>query len=539
MYFPLLNTRLRARAVIPHVNTHSNMNRWSRTITILFFALALLQGAEAQPSDISRLRHIMLEKEAKGSYTRDTSYIDILDSLAYGYYRISADSLFLYSKKALAYAREAGYARGESTSLRIMGNWYSLKSDYANMLSCYQQALTIAERIKSPVLTAKALTNMAITYYSEVGQIDEALALLEKAGNIFQSTGDSLDLIKTLQGRGALWVHQKQYGKALQIYRRAAELATAMKNDYLVVTTNDNIGGILFAKGLYKEALPYSLATLAHFNRTDDKMRISRTAYFVAKTYLHLRNYPEALKLAHQSLAVGTAIKSVPQIKEAVQVLANTYEAKGDTYNALKYLRLYNFYSDSLLNETVLKKTAILEARYEFEKKEARLKEEQEKKDALHQHVVRIKELQISIAALLIFFLIVLAFLLFRSRAINKKNNQILQKNNEKIEQQANQLLINNQEKDKLFSIIAHDLKVPLYSLRQILALLKRGALPEAKLHLIMQELSRDVDYSSELVSNLLSWAGSQMNGRVVTPVALSLQQVASDTISLFTRQAS
>jgi signal transduction histidine kinase len=81
---------------------------------------------------------------------------------------------------------------------------------------------------------------------------------------------------------------------------------------------------------------------------------------------------------------------------------------------------------------------------------------------------------------------------------------------------------------------------VPLYSLRQILALLKRGVLPEAKLHaLIMQQLSRDVDYSSELVSNLLSWAGSQMNGRVVTPVALSLQQVAKNTIGLFTRQAS
>ena len=260
------------------------MNRWSRTITILFFALALFQGSDAQPSDISRLRHIMLEKQAKAFYTRDTSYIDVLDSLAYGYYRISADSLFLYSKKALAYAKEAGYAKGESVSLRVMGNGYGLNGDYTNMFSCYQQALAIAEKIKSPLLIAKATINMAIMYYSRIGQINEALVLMEKAGNIFESVGDTLDLIKSLQSRGNLWVDQKQYEKALQVFHRAAELATSMKNEYLLVTTNDVIGGILDAKGLNKEALPYSLATLRYFNRTDDKMRISRSANFMGDT---------------------------------------------------------------------------------------------------------------------------------------------------------------------------------------------------------------------------------------------------------------
>ena len=505
----------------------------------MLFALALFQVSFAQPSDISRLRHIMLEKQAKDSYTRDTSYIDILDSLAYGFYRISADSVFLYSKKALAYAKAAGYDKGESVSLRLMGNGYGLNGDYTNMLSCYQQALAIAEKIKSPLLIAKSTINMAIMYYSKVGQFDEAMVLFEKAGNLFQSTGDTLDLIKSLQCRGSIWVDRKQYEKAMQVYRRSGELAKAMKNEYMVVTTNDYISAILSAKGSNKEALPYSLATLDYFNRTDDKMRISMSADFVATTYLHLKNYPEALQYARRGLAAATAIKSIPQIREAEQILANAYEAKGDAHNALKYFKLYNYYADSLLNETMLKKTARLEARYEFEKKEARLKEEQDKKDALHKHTVRIKELQISIAVLVIFFLIVLTFLLFRSRAIKQKNNQILQENNEKIEHQAVQLLINNQEKDKLFSIVAHDLKVPLLSLRQMLALIKQGALPEEEIKSIMQELSREADYSSELVSNLLSWAGSQMNGRVVTPVALSLQQVANDTISLFTRQVS
>jgi signal transduction histidine kinase len=128
---------------------------------------------------------------------------------------------------------------------------------------------------------------------------------------------------------------------------------------------------------------------------------------------------------------------------------------------------------------------------------------------------------------------------LFRSRNIKHKTNEILHANNEKIEHQAIQLMINNQEKDKLFSIIAHDLKVPLYSLKNMLALLKRDSLSEAQLDIIMEELRRDADYSAELVSNLLFWASSQLKGRVVSPVELPLHQAADDTIRLFTQQAS
>ena len=165
----------------------------------------------------------MLEKEAKGSYTRDTSYIDILDSLAYGYYRISADSLFLYSKKALAYAKEAGYAKGESVSLRVIGNGYGLNGDRTNMLSCYQQSLAIAEKIKSPLLIAKVTLNMAMLYYGDLGQRNEARALFIKADDLFESVGDTLDLIKGVQGIGALWTNEKQYEKALQAFRRCLD----------------------------------------------------------------------------------------------------------------------------------------------------------------------------------------------------------------------------------------------------------------------------------------------------------------------------
>jgi signal transduction histidine kinase len=463
-------------------------------------------------------------------FGKNTAYIDILDSLAFAYYRISADSLFFYSEKALAYARQAGYGKGISASLRIQGNGYGLTGNFVKMLASYQQALTIAEKINDPICIAKATINIAL-YYSDIGKQDESLLLLQKAGGIFESMRDSLNWHKALTSMGAIWSSQKQYEKALQYYKQSLAIATAMKDDYSVVVTNDNIGLVLLNEGRCKEALARFLHTMEYFSHTDDKMRKARAAIQIARACFCLKHYPAALQYARQSLRSATEIKAKQLMGQSYKIQADVYDAQNDARNALACFKLYKAISDSLFNESMLKKTGELTARYEYEKKETRLKEEQEEKDALNKHIVRNKELQISIATLVILFLSILVFLLFRSKAAKQKTNQILEAKNAEIEYQAMQLLLNNQEKDKLFSIISHDLKVPLLSLRNMLAILKEHSLPEADLQTIIHELRQDIDYSAELTSNLLSWASSQLEGRVVTPVMLPVQQLVSETM--------
>jgi two-component system sensor histidine kinase/response regulator len=504
---------------------------------IIVSMLVLQWRAHAQPADIPRLKHTMLQLQERKDFLRDTAYIDILDSLAYAFYRISADSLFFYSNKALACAQQAGYGKGVSVSLRLQGNGYSLAGDYVKMLSSFQQALAIAEKINDPICIAKATINIAIRY-DDIGKGDEAIKLFMKAGDICKKMKDSLNWNKTLIGLGGTWSNKKQYDKSLQYYQQALDLATAMKDDYSIVVGNDNIGTVLFEQAKYKEALGRFLRTKEYFSHTDDKMRKTRTAVSIAMAYFHLRNYPAALKYARQSLQWATEIKAKKLIGQSDEILAAVYEAKNDTRNALKYFRLYKDISDSIFNESMLKKTGELEARFEFEKKETRLKEDQEKNDALHKHIVQNKELQISIATLVILFLSVLIFLLFRSRAAKHKTNQLLETKNAEIERQAVQLLLNNQEKDKLFSIISHDLKAPLFALKYMLDILKDRSIPGEDLLAIINEFRRDINYSAQLTSNLLSWASSQLDGRIIIPDMLPVQELVSETIAPFIKTA-
>jgi len=167
------------------------------------------------------------------------------------------------------------------------------------------------------------------------------------------------------------------------------------------------------------------------------------------------------------------------------------------------------------------------------------------RQEILQQHTARAHTLQISIAILLILSLVVVALLLQRSRAASRRSNKELSDKNAKIEQQkeamehqAVQLLLNNQQKDKLFSIIAHDLRGPLNSLKGLLDFLKENRLPESEIRSMMDELRRNVDYSSELVGNLLFWASSQLNGIMVTPVCLPLWQLADEILHLYVKLA-
>ena len=490
----------------------------------------------AQPANRQRLQAILLEKEAKKDFSKDSSYIDALNDMAYACYSISADSVFLYAGKALGYAKKAGYERGQSVALRELGNGYRLTGDYVNMLSSYQQSLSIAEKLADYSLLGKALLNMAQSYM-DMGKTDEALPLAKRAGNLFIQTRDSVTLNKSLNAIGEVWYRRKQYDSALQYFSQSTQVARAIKNERLYIICTDQTGKVLYAKGLFGQALPVYLHSLDYFTRTHDRLLITMSATMVARSYLGLKKYPAALKYAHQSLREASALGSLMEIKNASRILADIYKASGDYKNALEYMERSTHLSDTLFNDQMRNKIARLEAGYEYEKKEGILREQQAKKDALNRDIVRNKELEMLFAILVIVFLSVLAFVLFRSRAARQRINRELADMNskivrqkEEIEHQSYRLLLNNQQKDKLFSIISHDLKTPLHSLHTVLDLLKANALSKTQLNRVIDELRHEVDYSSELVRNLLSWSNSQLNGMVAKPVSLNLRALTAES---------
>jgi PAS domain S-box-containing protein len=103
-----------------------------------------------------------------------------------------------------------------------------------------------------------------------------------------------------------------------------------------------------------------------------------------------------------------------------------------------------------------------------------------------------------------------------------------------KVRLQSEQLLGMNKLKDRLFSIIAHDLRGPLINLNDIIKMLNEGMISEEEFKLFVPQLSRNIGYTTGLLENLLFWSRSQLQGEVVKPVYFNLKEVSVNILQLF-----
>lgn len=70
-----------------------------------------------------------------------------------------------------------------------------------------------------------------------------------------------------------------------------------------------------------------------------------------------------------------------------------------------------------------------------------------------------------------------------------------------------------NQLKDRIFSIIAHDLRGPLVNLSEILKMVSYNQISDEEFRAISPSLSKDIIYTTDLLENMLHWSRSQLHG--------------------------
>lgn len=109
--------------------------------------------------------------------------------------------------------------------------------------------------------------------------------------------------------------------------------------------------------------------------------------------------------------------------------------------------------------------------------------------------------------------------------------NRSLEESKNTIEKDAEHLSKLNAEKNKFFSIIAHDLRGPFTGLLGISDILKSqmDQMDTAEITEMVGLLSESANQVFDLLENLLVWARMQMNSMVFTPAHLFLKPLALD----------
>jgi PAS domain S-box-containing protein len=111
-------------------------------------------------------------------------------------------------------------------------------------------------------------------------------------------------------------------------------------------------------------------------------------------------------------------------------------------------------------------------------------------------------------------------------------------KYSEKIEQQAQELRDLNAIKNRIFSIVAHDLRGPIASLAAILDMVENSRASGEEFKAMVSMISRNVDYTSAMLENLLYWSMSQLEGHYVTPGRFDLTSMVRNKLALYEKRA-
>jgi signal transduction histidine kinase len=285
---------------------------------------------------------------------------------------------------------------------------------------------------------------------------------------------------------------------------------------------------------------------------------VANTTNNIGRAYYRSGRLEEALEYFKQGLEEATELNSAFLIMDNYKYKADCYAKLGNFPEAYRFSNEYYTLKDSLLNIDKEKELAEIQARYESEIREQEnqlLKKENE----AHAATIKIQYI-VGIGIVIILILAgILAIIYYRANENEKKTNDLLRKQkneieeknaalsklneeitvqNDAISQQKKELEELNAIKDKLFSIISHEFRSPLNSLKGTLALLKVGALSDEELNTISKELTDKINSTSIFLDNLLNWAKSQMQGINPKPAKLDLYEVAEENITLLRSMA-
>lgn len=101
------------------------------------------------------------------------------------------------------------------------------------------------------------------------------------------------------------------------------------------------------------------------------------------------------------------------------------------------------------------------------------------------------------------------------------------------IEEQKLELERINSEKDKLFSVVAHDIRIPLNSIQSYLELLAESDLGEEERVQIKKQLLQVTRDTSAMVTNMLSWSKTQMEGSKVDLAPMNVKEALLDGLNI------
>ncbi len=123
-------------------------------------------------------------------------------------------------------------------------------------------------------------------------------------------------------------------------------------------------------------------------------------------------------------------------------------------------------------------------------------------------------------------------------RVINMNYWSDVEERNTALRERTQELKVANQAKERLFSIVAHDLRGPVGNLKMTMELMAEKQMTPEVFEFLSERLRREVNSAYDCLDTLLSWSAGQLGMIQATPRVLALRDVVRRGVALLAASA-
>lgn len=504
----------------------------------------------------------LLEEAAKFSFD------GFPDSIKYNYYHTAALNSFMSGKLvdaeemeniALAIATSTADSAYMLLSNASLANIKSVQGRTFESLQYHSTALRLSVSHEDSTQYYRILNNLSHAYKS-AGKLDSALYVLIKAkkyynriGSIYEQgviegniaeiyredfkdfdlarkhylsalrlhkIGDhKVDLNRVYHNYAILLTTLEQLDSAKYYLNMSVENRRKMGDEGGIASSLVELGRVHLAEEEYGEAVSNFAEALRICKKYGIQIGVYHSSLVLAEAHAKMGNYRVALANYEAALDAATENRMTDELAEVNRQMYMLHKNAGMWEAALASLEQYDQIKSEIDSSRKDQALAEIKARYETELTEnenAALLLEKEltaKQLAVQRWLVWGLSLVIALFALIGFFLF--RAIKQRDSALNdvERARENLEEKLEKISLQEKRLLEANEFKNRVISVIGHDLRAPLANIVSILALIKDSDASPAEMNDMFEHLRRETDTNLKSLQNLLEWARLEEEG--------------------------
>ncbi|MEM6523566.1 MAG: tetratricopeptide repeat-containing sensor histidine kinase [Bacteroidota bacterium] len=450
----------------------------------------------------------------------DTVRMKLYFELSMKYKDNLTDSAKYFANLAIEESRKLKYLKGEADGLISLGRIERDNGELAEGLNLLFKSLNIYREIDDLVQIGNAYNDISIIYAMS-DDYEKSLEFFLKSLEMFEKVDDEQGVSYALNNIGIVYQVLGQDSLARAYFIRSLNIKEKNSDTYGIAQAYVNLANVFADYELFDEALAYYFRADSAYALIDNKRGATRNLVYIANMFLEKRNADQALRYASRAYELAKRYNFNVFKQDALQSLVTIAENVGDYRSALKYQKEFQGVRDSLAGEEQIALQEQLKAKFDSEEKDRKI-ELLKNKQLLDQAQNDQQRLTNYLLMAGLMFLVIIISILGWGYAYSKKKNQTLKEL--------------NKEKDQFISILSHDIKGPLNTLKGFTSILTHDSekLSKEELTIFGGRINDSVDNLLKLINGILDWFYSKNSPGALTYEHLNVSQLVDDVIRLY-----